>query len=183
MALTYPTLLTTDMELTPCQVLWTPPGGSETDLGGTLGNVVITQKYMKAGIKADQSGETIRDRRVSGAEFTVTTELTQVLDKNKWKVVFPHATLAGSYPANYITFNQAIGDSDLSKAGVLRLHPMSKDPADNDTDHFFWLACASAESSIIMGPTEQMRLKIVWNILPDESVSPERFYRFGDGTL
>jgi hypothetical protein len=169
---------TSNMELTPMIVKF-GTSGSEVDLGGSLGNVVISAKYSKANILADQSGTTIRDRRVSGVEVTVTTELAEIQSKDIWKVVFPHATLTGAGTSGTITFNQNIGDSDLSNAKSLVLHPESKGALDLSGDYTFWKAVASAESSITYGPTEQAKLKIVWNILPDESVTPNRFFKYG----
>lgn len=184
MALTYPTVTTTNMELTPCQVLWTPAGSStEVDLGGSLGNVVVSTKFSKADIKADQMGISVLDRRVSGIETTVTTELVEIKNKDIWKVVFPHAVKAGTTPHFYIDFKSAVGDGDLSNAGILRLHPQSIDPADLDYDYYFYKACASAESAFTLGPTEQLRLKLVWNILLDTSVSPAKLFRHGDHAL
>lgn len=169
---------TSNMELSPMIVKY-GASGSEVDLGGTLGNVVITAKYTKAEIKADQSGTTVRDRRVSGIDVTVTTEVAEIQSKDIWKVVFPHATLSGTGTSGTITFNSNIGDSDLGNAKSLVLHPESKIATDLSADYTFWKATASAESSITYGPTEQAKLKIIWNILPDESVSPNRFFKFG----
>jgi hypothetical protein len=165
------------MELSPMRVTF-----DGSDLGGTLANVVISAKYSKANILADQSGSTVRDRRVSGIEITVTTEITEVQFKNNWKVVFPHATKLGTGNTTLaaIDFKDAIGDSDLSHAKTLVLHPLSKADADLSSDYTFFKAVASAESSITYGPNDQARLKIVWNILPDESVTPNKFFRYGD---
>ena len=168
---------TSSMELTPTRVTY-----NGVDLGGTLGNVVVNAKYVKSEIKADQSGSTVRDRRVSGIEVTVTTELTEIKNKDIWKVVFPHATQITTGTAA-IDFKANIGDGDLSHAETLVLHPLSAADADVTTDYTFFKAVASAESSITYGPTEQARLKIVWNILPDESAVPNKFFRYGDPAL
>jgi len=162
------------MELTPMRVTF-----DGVDLGGTLANVVISTKYSKSNIMADQSGSTVRDRRVSGIEITVTTELTEIQNKDIWAVVFPHATLIAT-GTKAIVFKENMGDSDLSKATLLKLHPLSKADADETGDYNFYKAVASAESSITYGPNEQARLKIVWNILPDESVQPNQFFKYGD---
>jgi len=175
------TVTTSDMQLTPMRVSF-GTAGSEVDLGGTLGNVALSVKYMKSNILADQSGSTVRDRRVSGMEITVTTELTEVANKDIWKVVFPHATKDGTGTGSLaaIDFKDAIGDGDLANAKQLVLHPLALADADKSQDYTFFKACASAESSITYGPNEQARLKIVWNILPDESVTPNQFFRYGD---
>jgi hypothetical protein len=171
---TFPAVTVTNMELTPMMVKF-----AGVDLGGTLGNVVITAKYDKAPIKADQLGSTILDYRVSGIAITVTTELTEIKNPDVWKVVFPNASLIIG-PPKAIQFNTNVGDSDIAHAGLLTLHPLSDTAIGNDYDHTFWCAVASADSTITYGPTEQSRLKIVWNILPDTSVTPYRFYRMGD---
>lgn len=171
---TFPTITPANMELTPMQVKF-----AGVDLGGTLSNVVISPKYDKAPIKADQLGSTILDYVVSGIAITVTTELAEIKNPDIWKIVFPNASLITG-PPKAIQFNTNIGDRDSAHTGLLVLHPLSDAPAGNDYDYTFWCAVASAESSITYGPTEQARLKIVWNILPDTSVSPYRFFRFGD---
>lgn len=171
------TVTTSNMELSPMRVTF-----DGLDLGGTMSNVTISAKYVKANLLADQSGSTVRDRRVSGVEITVETELTEVQFKNNWKYVFPHATKLGSGNTTLaaIDFNDAIGDSDLANAKTLVLHPLTKPDADLSTDYTFYKAVASAESSISYGPNDQAKLKIVWNILPDESATPNKFFRYGD---
>ena len=174
---TYPTVAPTSFELTPVIVTF-----NSINLGGTLGNVVINSKYDKAELKTDQFGTTVMDRRVSGVVATVTTELVEVLNKDIAKVVFPHATLLSAGTAA-IEFDTNVGDSDLSHAFELNLHPQSQGSGSVAYDWYFFKAVASAESTVTYGPTEQARWKIVWNILPDTSVSPARFWRYGDKTI
>lgn len=169
---------TTNMFLSPMQVKF-GPSGSQVDLGGTLGNVVITPKYMKADIKADQSGLSVRDRRVSGFECTVVTELAEIVNKDIWKVVFPHAVETGTGATGNIVFNSNIGDGDQANSNVLTLHPLSAASGDTSHDYTFYKAIATAESAVTYGPTEQGKLKITWNILPDESTTPNRWFRLG----
>jgi len=181
MALSYATIDGTKLECTPMQVKFKFPGASSaTDLGSTLSNVVIETKYEKTDLKADQLGTTVIDRRVKGLVITVTTEIAEVQDKQFWLAVFPHATLTTVLTQTVIDFNSAVGDSDLGNAGELTLHPLSKAATDVDYDYTFFKACASAESSITYGPDQQARLKIVWNVLPDTSATPAKFYRYGD---
>lgn len=171
-------VLTANMELTPCRVTF-----KGVDLGGTLENVIVRPTFSKAEIKADQSGETVRDRRVSGLNIQVETKLTEVQLKDIWKVVFPHAKLVTSGGNKQMYFQAAVGDSDLANAGILLLHPLSKVDADLSGDFKFFRACAAAESEYILSPTDQATLKIIWNILPDDSVSPERFFIHGDPAI
>lgn len=173
--MSFATVTTSKMELSPMRVTY-----NGIDLGGTTGSVVVAAKYAKSDILADQSGSTVRDRRVSGIEITVTTNLAEVQDKSLWKVVFPHATLTGSGTSGTLEFFENMGDSDLANAATLILHPLSKADGDTSGDIYFYKAVASAESSITYGPTEQAVLSIVWNILPDESVQPNQFMRIGE---
>jgi hypothetical protein len=183
MGVSYASVDPTSMELTPMRVDFKAPGATDfTDLGGTLGNVSISFKYAKADIKADQFGDkTVLDRRINGLEITVTTELAEIKDfTNVWKTVFPHSTLSTSGSDHSIEFDSKVGDSDLSNAGVLRLHPLSVTPSDDETyNYYFWKACATAESDAVYSPKDQTKLKIVWNVLPDTSTTPARFAKFG----
>jgi hypothetical protein len=190
MTVSYATLTTSNMELTPMRVNYKFPGDSTfTDLGGTLDNVVITMGYKKSPIKADQLGTTEIDRRVSGIDIKVTTSLTEIQNKDTtWKAAFPHATLtsgSGSYAGSKaVDFKSAIGDdSAVNNAGQLLLHPLSKADADKNTDYLFYKACSNAESEVSYGPEGQAKLKIVWQIYPDLSVTPARFFRYGDKDL
>ena len=177
MPVSFANVTTSSMELTPMRVTF-----NSVDLGGTLGNVVLSFKYTKADIKADQLGTTVLDRRVSGLEITATTEVVEVENKDNWKVVFPHGTLIPTGTAAF-DFLSAVGDGDLANSHELKLHPLSQPNATVAYDFTFFKACASAESTITYGPTEQARLKIVWNILPDTTVSPPKFCRYGDTTI
>lgn len=180
---TYPTVTPGNLELTPMQVKFQGPTDvSSTDLGGTLGNVTISSKYMKADLKADQFGETVLNRKVSGFQMTVTTEFAEVKNKSLFKILFPHGSLVGSGEKAF-DWVTAIGDDDLTNAGKLTLHPLSRASSDVNYDWTFFKACASAESEFVFGPTEQVKAKIVWNILPDMTTTPARFARLGDTTF
>lgn len=184
MSQSYATVSGTNMELTPMQVKFKPPGASTAvDLGGTLSGVTISIKYSKAEIHADQEGKTtVLDRRTTGIMIMVTTEIAEVQNKDLWKIIFPHAVEITT-TTKAIDFVNSVGDSDLDNSGVLTLHPLSKGASDTTTDFTFSKACSSAESEIIYGPDNQSKLKIVWNILPDLSVSPPKFGRYGDTAL
>lgn len=151
----------------------------EVDLGGTLDNVVISAKYTKADIKADQFGETILDRRVKGIELNVTTALTEIRNKDRWAVAFPNITRL-STGGDAVLWETKIGEKDTDLTGFLRLHPMSENNEDQSYDFLMYEAVASSESSITYGPTEQAKLQVVWTILPDDSVVPARFFKHGD---
>lgn len=183
MPTTYPNVTSSNLELTPMQVKFQGPTDvSATDLGGTLGNVVVVSKYTKADLKADQFGDTILNRRVSGFQMTVTTELAEFKNKDLLTVLFPHGSLVGTGEKAF-HWNTNVGDDDLANAGILTLHPLSRASNDVNADWTFTKACASAESQFDFSPTAQVKAKIVWNILPDMSFSPARFATLGDKTM
>jgi len=152
------------------------------DLGGTSGNVTVTFGYKKSDVKADQIGDTILDRFNSGIDIKVTTEFLEVLDLSKVETLFPAATYISASPGA-LQFNSAITTRDSDNAKILILHPLFQDTASENKDWYFWKAVPTEESEFVMSPTEQSKLKIVWQILPDVSVTPYRFMRYGDKDL
>lgn len=178
MAVSTATVTPTNMELTPMRVTF-----NGTDLGGTLSNVVISMKYNKSPIKADQYGDTILDQRVSGQEFLVTTELAETELAANWKVVFPQSNLvtSGGNKQNY--FDMRIGDGDLARSAILILHPLSRANADLSGDFKFFKATATGESEVTYSPTGQAKLKIVWRVYPDTSATPAKFFVHGDPAI
>lgn len=181
----------TEMELTPVQVYWKPNGATAfVDLGGTLGDCKISIAYSKSDIKADQTGDTPLDKRISGAKFMVETIITQVNNFQNMSYIFPSASLgggtpfAGASPSAFVQWNNQVGASDLDKAGVLKLHPQNKGASTIETyDWYFYVACPTESSEIDYGPTKQSGCKVQWTIYPDTSVTPYRFCRFGDKDL
>lgn len=167
-----------NLELTPVRVTF-----KGVDLGATLGNASIAIEAMKADIKADQLGETVIDRKITGLKFAVTTELAEIKLKDNWKVVFPWLNLITSGANKQMFANSQIGRADSDDAGELILHPLSLPDADKSGDYKFYKAIAEGKSEIVYGPGEQARLKIVFNILPDFSTTPARFMVHGDPTI
>lgn len=165
----------TNLELSPVRVTF-----KGVDLGATLGKVTVNMEGMKADLKADQMGDTVIDRRISGHKFTVMTELAEIQNKDNWKIVFPwmRELISGGNKAMYA--ESAIGKSDLADAGILVLHPLSKADSDHSGDYTFYKAIGEGKAETVYGPAEQVKLKITWNILPDFSVQPARFMFHGD---
>lgn len=163
-----------NMELTPCRVVF-----NGVDLGGSEGNVKVTGSFKKAPIKVDQTGEIVIDQKVSGFELFVETILSEVKNKDTWKAVYPNAKKI-SAGNGAIYFQEATGQSDLSLAAILLLHPLSISDSNLDYDHKFYKAVAESVSEITFGPSKQQGLKVKWRILPDTSVLPWRFWFHGD---
>lgn len=167
----------TSFELSPCRVKF-----KGVDVGATLGNVKVSLKNAKSELKADQLGSTPIDRRISGHEFTIETELAEIYNKDLWKVIFPNFKEVGTIN-KLIYADSQLGFSDLSVAGLLNLHPLSKSDGDLSGDYNFYLCTSKAESEIVFSPTEQQKAKIIWTAYPDFTSTPPRFFTFGDPSI
>lgn len=178
MSISTATVTPTNMELTPMRVTF-----NGVDLGGTLSNVAVHIKYSKAAIHADQFGTTILDQRISGQEMTVTCDLAEVNLKSNWKAVFASSHLITSGGNTQEYFDMQIGDTDLSHANILILHPLSKSNADLSGDFKFYLATATASSDVTYSPTGQAKLKVVFHIFPDTGTVPARWMVYGDPSI
>jgi len=175
MTVSYASVTTNNMELTPCRVKF-----NTVDIGGTNANVKVSITYKKADIKADQLGDTILDRRVSGTEIKIETVLAEISKKENWKVAFPNSTLVTSGGNKAIFFGSKVGEADSALAYELILHPLSRSDADLSGDFKFYKAVAESVSEVTFGPTEQQGLKVVWNVLPDTGSTPAKFMFVGD---
>lgn len=172
------TITPANLELTPMRVTY-----KGVDLGSTLDNVVITPKIMTANLNADQMGTTVINRKVSGYEISITTSLAEVLLKANWKVIFPYAKLVTSGPNQQVYFDSQIGDDALSHAGVLNLHPLSKADADLSGDYNYYKVTAQPESEITYSPTGQAKMKVTFQVYPDFTATPARFFTYGDPSV
>lgn len=175
----------TDMQLTPAQIYFTPAGATaESYLGGSLKNIKINFGYEKAAIKADQTGTTMLDQRVSGIQVTVSTEIAQINDFEIFSYIFPNATIVGTAPYNTSSpaasaqWLNKVGSSDLALAGNLRLHPQNYAASNTHYDWNFPLAVPKEVSEVTFSPTEQSTWKVEWQVYPDTSSTASTLYPF-----
>jgi hypothetical protein len=178
MTTSYASVAPQNFELTPCRVTY-----NSVDLGGTHGNVKVALNYTKAEMKADQYGETVLDRRVSGFNSSVEFVLAEVNDITKWAAAMPNATIVGTAPNRSVVFLSKVGESDIALSHALNLHPLSQLDASLIGDLTFVKAVAESVTEITFGPTEQQGLKVKMNIYPDTSVSPAKFAVRGDSSI
>jgi len=180
-----------DMQLSPAKVYWQAAGATASNyLGGTLKNVKISFGYKKAPIKADQTGDALLDRRISGFECKIETEIAQTQDMQIFNTIFPNTSLTGgspytgSSPSAAVIWNSEVGNSDLSVAGVLTLHPQNYPTTNINYDWTFYKAIASEMSAFEFGPAAQAAWKIEWDVLLDtstaSSATPGRWFRVGN---
>lgn len=174
------TVTPSNFDIGPCQVTY---GSSPTDIGGTTGNVKIKFKYEKTYLHADQFGpKTNLDAAISGMGCTVETEFLETRNKTAIELLFPSGTLVGT-THKYIDFKDATAVRQLAIAQPLLLHPLVDDSTAHDNEWYFWKALPHEDSEYDFGPTIQAKMKIVWEILLDASVSPARLFRAGDHSL
>lgn len=153
------------------------------DLGGTLGNVSVKIETSQSPIKADQLGTTELDHFVSGHKATIETEIAQTLDKSNWNVVFPCHKLITSGGNQSFYFDSSIGTSLKSLGGPLIIHPLSHANNDLSADVMIYIATAMPKSDVVFSPTEQQKLKVVFNAYLDFTTNPPRYLFYGDPSV
>lgn len=169
------TVSPTNTVLTPMRVKF-----NGVDLGGTVDSVTFTKKLKMADVKVDQFGDTAIDKRVAGYDLMVKFTIAEIKNIDNWKVAFPssHEIVNGGTKSLYTDMN--IGDSLLSSAHQLLLHPLSNTDADLSGDYLFYKAACIQASEVKYGPDKQAGLNVEFYIFPDTSVVPAKFYTLGD---
>lgn len=167
-----------NFELSPCRVTF-----KGVDIGATLGNVTVKNKTSLADLKSDQLGSTVIDKRVSGHMFQIDTEFAEVKFKENWKVLFPMHKLVTQGMSTLFLFDSQIGFSQAGAAGLLTLHPLSLPNTDLSEDFNVYLAAAQGQADYEFSPSAQVKLKCTWDVYPDFTTSPPRFYSFGDPSV
>lgn len=169
---------TSKLDIGPCRVTF-----DDLDVGGTLDNVVVNFKFMKAPLKADQSGESLRDEAISGVEITIETSIAETRSNDLLKKIFPNATPIEDSPKKALQWENLIATRMLPNAKVLTLHPLVEADDSLNFDWTIYKAMPSEESSYSFSPTDQGKMKIVWKAYLDDSVTPNRMFRYGDPTV
>lgn len=164
-----------NFELSPCRVTF-----KGVDVGATLGNVIVKNKTGLAELKSDQLGSTFIDKRVSGHSFQIDTEFAEVKFKPNWKILFPMHKIVTQGNSTLFIFDSQIGFSQRDAGGLLTLHPLSLPNTDLSEDFNIWIAAAQGVADYEFSPSAQVKLKCTWDVYPDFTTSPPRFYYFGD---
>jgi len=174
----YSNVQASNFELTPCRLKY-----NSADLGGTLGNVLVKVENSLAELKADQFGTSPLDHKVTGLKVTIETELAESQLKDNWKVVFPQHQIVTSGLNKLFIFQSAVGASMRALAKTLILHPLSRADSDLAGDVKIFLAAAEGKSEIPFSPSEQQKIKCVWNAYPDLNQIPALYMLFGDPAI
>ena len=173
------TVTPSNFDIGPCQVLF-----NGTDLGGTADGVKIKFKYEKAKLTADQTGKnTILDMAISGMNVTVETAFQETRNKSNFQLIFPSGIVKTTSGHQYIDFKDQTAVRQLQYAYPLQLHPLEEAMSSRDYDWYFYKALPQEDSEYDFDSTAQAKLKIMWQILLDLTVSPGRLFRVGDQSL
>lgn len=172
------TVTPSNFDIGPAQVMF-----NGVDLGGTAGNVKIKFGYKKAILKADQTGDTMLDKAISGMNCSVETEFQETRNKTNFQTLFPAATIITTSGHQYIDFKDQTAQRQLANSAPLQLHPLEEAMSSNDYDWYFYKALPMEDSEYTFGPAEQAKLKIHWDILLDLTVTPGRLFRVGNHAL
>ncbi len=173
------TITVSNFDIGPAQVLW-----NGVDLGGTAGNIKIKFKYEEKDLTADQTGsKTPLDKAIAGMHCSVETEFQETRNKTNFQALFPSATAVTTSGHQYIDFKDQTSSRLLSGAAPLQLHPLEEALSSADYDWYFYKAVPNQDSEYTFGPGEQAKLKVIWNILLDLTVTPGRLFRVGNHAL
>lgn len=164
-----------NISLTPMRVKF-----NGVDLGGTADQVSVNIKYELSDIMVDQFGKSILDKKVSGMAYSVKLTLAEIKNIDNWKVAFPHAHEIVNGGTKSIYMDMQIGDSLLSHAAALILHPLENADADLSGDYKFFKAACMSATEVKYGPEKQAGLHVEFVIFPDTSVTPARYMVYGD---
>lgn len=173
-----PTITTQNLDIGPCIVNY-----NGVDLGSTLDKVVVTMKYVKSPLHADQTGSTILDAAISGIDISVAFALAETRDKTKVAAIFPNMDYGGTSPADFLDMKNKVAVRDFTQSKVLFLHPIVEVDAGLNFDWYFYNALSTEESALTISASDQYKMKVSFRIYPDTSVSPMRFFRYGDQSL
>jgi hypothetical protein len=177
MSNSFATLNPGNFELSPCRITY-----NGVDLGGT-DKVSVKIEEKLAPLKADQSGDTIIDQRVSGFKVTIDTSLNETKLKTNWDVIFPAHKLVSQGGNTSFYFDLQIGSSMVALAKPLILHPLSKADSDKSTDIYVWLATAMPSTQLEFSSSDQQKLKVTFDVYPDFTTTPPRFMLYGDPSV
>jgi hypothetical protein len=172
------TVTPSNFDIGPCQILF-----NGIDLGGTSGGVKIKFKYEKTKLTADQTGKTTLDQAISGMDCSVSTEFQETRNKTNFQLLFPSATITLTSGHQHIDFADATANRQLPLAAPLQLHPLEESLSGADYDWYFYKAVPQEDSEYGFGPAEQAKLKIMWQIYLDLTVTPGRLFRVGNHAL
>lgn len=150
------------------------------DLGAVEGDVTVTVETMKSEIKVAQLGGTVVDMVDNGQNITLKAKLLEVSPATL-KRVFSTAKL-NSGNTNLL-FDNNIGAKSSSAAGVLVLHPLSKDDNDKSADWTFFKAVGKPSTALAYGSDTMTGAEVEFFALPDFTTAPARFAVFGDPAI
>lgn len=163
----------------------------ETDIvgvGGFLGLTEAIEMSMEVStfdITANQAGETILDKFITGVSASISTTLLQMTEEN-WRLLIGEG-VGGNYTPAGGTEVTGYGSASINKsffaiAGELVLHPVAAEDTDYSRDLTFHLTTVNPESINFDG-TDKQGMAITFDALLDESKdSSVNLFTFGDSS-
>lgn len=161
----------------------------ETDIvgvGGFLGKTEAVEMAMEVtsfDVTANQTGETVLDKFVTGMSATVTTTLLEMTAEN-WSLLIGEG-LGGNYTPSAGTEVTGYGSDSINKsffevAGELVMHPVRLADTDKTRDVTIF-KCVVQPESINFDATDKQGMSISFSALLDETKNGKiNLFAFGD---
>ncbi len=167
-----------DIRIGPCDVEF-----NGVDLGGTMEGVKFKFDPKYQDLKIDQLGDAPVDSVLISMATSCELTIAASANKDNWKIAIPYGKLntSGSDTSFYV--ENKIGTQMSQFAAVLILHPSNLSSGDLSENIKAYKAIVKSAFEVEFGPTKQRGLKIMIDFLPDFSVSPARYFIFGDPSI
>ena len=156
--------------------------------GGDLGKTEAMELSMEVtsfDVTANQSGEIVLDKFVTGLSAELTTSLLQLTAEN-WENIIGNG-LGGNHTPTAGTVVTGYGQSSINKsffevAGTLVLHPVRLDASDKSRDITLH-QCVAQPSSINFDSTEKQAMEVAFTALLDGGINEAiNLFCFGDSS-
>lgn len=157
-------------------------GGS---LGATEGGVEVTFEISTLDVLTDQTGETLRDKIITGTKASVSMSLSEMTE-DRWGLIVGETTgdrFTPSSGTELIGYGESrIYKSLFDLSGELVLHPTKNEASDKSEDLTFWLTAPIPESYNFSG-TETSKMSVSFEALVDRSKNTNiSIFAYGDGS-
>lgn len=163
-------------------------GAGERNLGFTNGGVDFQFERMFVDMMADEYGDALLDKVLSGNKLTIKTVLAEVTNQNIALAIpegqFDSRSTGGSIVDSKVGLGRRTGYSLRSNAVTLRLHPRNLAPSNRDQDIYIWKAVSVETVEIPYKRDEQTLLEITFEALVDDTQpNGQLLGRVGDAAI
>lgn len=155
------------------------------DLGTTEGAIEVAFEATTLDVVADQTGESLRDKIITGTKTSVSMSLLE-MTAERWGLIVGEVLgdrLTPGGGTEVIGFGESRNFKSLfNLGGELKLHPVKNDADDLSEDLTFWITAPVPESINFSG-SETQKMAVTFEALVDRSKDSKiSLFTYGDST-